>query len=102
MQKRSLAEDKLTVTRSLEVAVSMELANKNANELKGNTPTLLGRKWLKYIPLDWLMIMALFQIPDKDLQELLDHHREVFADEIATIQKFQAKPSVADLVKTKF
>ena len=36
MQKRLLAEDKLTVAHALEVGVSMEAADKNAKELKGS------------------------------------------------------------------
>ena len=60
--------------------------------VSGDGPTLLGRSWLGYFPLDWAKIE---RITTRDLLHILNtlitNHAAVFEDKRGTISPFEAE-----------
>ena len=54
--------------------------------VQGKGPSLLGRNWLRVFHLDWKMI---HQLRGGGLQDLLEHHGEVF--QLGTLRGYEAK-----------
>ena len=53
----------------------------------GNGPLLLGRNWLKLIRLNWPKIKKI----SLDLDTLLSKYKNLFKDELGTVQNYQVK-----------
>ena len=68
--------------------------------VRGEGPALLGRNWLKHITLNWASIGSLSR--EQALQDVLDKNKDVFADDLGTIQPFTAKLSVSSGARPKF
>ena len=66
----------------------------------GSGPCLLGRSWLRKIRLDWHSIATVSS--GKDIQDILDEYKDVFADELGTMKHCKAKLSVARDAQPKF
>ncbi|KAJ8417500.1 hypothetical protein AAFF_G00223430 [Aldrovandia affinis] len=73
VQKRLLTEDNLTLTRALEIAISVETAAKDAGELQ-----------------------------DVQLTEMLDKHRQVFREGIGTLKHIKARIELEKDAKPRF
>lgn len=58
----------------------------------GNTPTLLGRNWLKKVSLDWREIFPLVgdDVPLK-FKELLAEFESEFSEELSCLKDFKVK-----------
>ena len=71
--------------------------------VSGNGLCLLGRDWFQHIRLDWPVISAVTQDCNNcTLLDVLTKYGEVFADELGTMQHFQAKVTVAKDASPKF
>ena len=68
--------------------------------VKGNGPSLFGRDWLEHIRLDWKEIHHLQG--GESLQNILQRHKEVFTEELGTLQGYKAHIHVDPAVKPKF
>ncbi len=93
-----------------EVTVTVEYGQKQYSGLKllvvsGSGPSLMGRDWLRVIPLDWRTIGKVSK-SDSDINSqvavLQDKYREVFSEVLGTITPYQAKLSVTKDAKPKF
>ena len=69
--------------------------------VEGNGPSLLGRNWLHHIKLDWTGIKAVLP-SQRSLAGLLETYKEIFADELGTIQPYKAKLIVAPSAVPKY
>ena len=69
--------------------------------VEGNGPSLLGRNWLHHIKLDWTGIKAVLS-SQRSLAGLLETYKEIFADELGTIQPYKAKLIVAPSAVPKY
>ncbi|KAK3731884.1 hypothetical protein QZH41_000659 [Actinostola sp. cb2023] len=58
-------------------------------------PPLFGRDWLHQIQLDWRVIKSLSKEPEhhseKELQEILERHKEVFSNDLGTLKLTKAR-----------
>ena len=74
---KSYVEKSITVLGSVEVEVQYrgQVTCLPFIMVEGSGPTLLGRSWLEHIVLDWREVRRLAA---SSLQEVLDHHLEVF------------------------
>lgn len=71
--------------------------------VEGDGPSLLGRDWLSALQLKWKTIArATVESAQKELAEMMDKHKEIFAEELGTIRKFQAKLRVKDGATPRF
>ena len=68
--------------------------------VKGSGPSLLGIDWLERLKLDWTQV---YQLRSNDeLQTVLDHHKEVFADQLGCIEGVKAKLHLKPNSQPKF
>ena len=67
--------------------------------VKGNDPSLLGRNWLHHIKLAGIKAVLPSQ---RFLAGLLETYKEIFADELGTIQPYKAKLIVAPSAVPKY
>ena len=84
-----------------EIQVKLEYGNQSFSVplivTKGNNPSLLGRKWLNKIKLDWGSIFNVntcnTEVKDSNpkLDALIKKYNKVFDDKPGTIREFQAK-----------
>ena len=54
----------------------------------GDGPSLLGRKWLQKIQLNWREIWAVTSHPSGTLGYLLDKYCDIFVEELGTIKSY--------------
>ena len=69
-------------------------ANLPALVIRGDGPNLFGRDWLKVIRINWSEIFkveAKQQVNNHGLQRVLETNKEVFQDELGTLQGMEAK-----------
>ena len=64
----------------------------------GDGPSLLGRNWLKLIRLNWPEIKKV----SLELDTLLSKYKNLFKEELGTVQNYQVKPHVKSEVPPKF
>ena len=57
---------------------------------KGNHPAIMGRAWLREIPLDWQVVRKLSHSLTP-LQEILEKNAEVFRDELGSMKDISVK-----------
>ena len=60
----------------------------------GDGPNLFGRDWLKVIRINWSQIFkveAKQQVANHGLQRVLEEHKEVFQEELGTLNGMEAK-----------
>ena len=57
--------------------------------VEGNGPTLVGRDWLRTIPLNWANIRAVSGI-DLKVNQLVQKYPEVFQEGLGTIKHYKA------------
>ena len=60
----------------------------------GDGPNLIGRDWLKVIRINWSQIFkveAKQQVANHGLQRVLEEHKEVFQEELGTLNGMEAK-----------
>ena len=55
--------------------------------VEGNSPSLLGRNWLKYLRLNWSRIA---QLHSTRLNSVLDQHKVLFEEGLGTVEPYQA------------
>ena len=60
----------------------------------GNGPSLFGRNWLRYLRLDWGSIAMVRAAHPKSLNDMLQQHQALFADELGTVQPYKASLQV--------
>ena len=60
----------------------------------GDTPTLLGRNWLKQLQIDWNRVFSVFQVKEikdgrpEQLNEVLERNKDVFKEELGKLKDF--------------
>jgi len=69
--------------------------------VQGSGPSLLGRDWLKVLHLDWSRLHQITQTPDKWC-EVVDHHAEVFKEELGRVQGVKVKIHMDSQAKPRF
>ena len=67
---------------------------------QGKGPTLLGRNWLEALRLDWRTIFTVGS--SRTLKSVLEQHRDVFKDELGTLQGVEAKIYVEEGARPRF
>ena len=68
--------------------------------VKGNSPTLLGRNWLRKFRLNWQEISSIQA--NQSLESLLEQHKRVFNVELGTLKDMKAKLHVDPEAKPLF
>ena len=68
--------------------------------VEGEGPALLGCDWLSSIKLDWSRIA--YTTPSGRLQQILDQHKDVFKDELGTVQGMTVSLSLKEGTHPKF
>ena len=66
----------------------------------GNSPTLLGRNWLKFLRLDWPSLFHMEQ--SNELEKVLKQHENVFKEEMGLLKDFQVHIPVDPSISPKF
>ena len=64
--------------------------------------SLLGRDWLQHLCLDWPSICHVQSVEQTAVNSILDRHKNVFRDELGTLQGFEAKIYVDPTAKPVF
>jgi hypothetical protein len=60
--------------------------------VKGQDPNLFGRDWLRVIIMNWALIFQINEChPYSELKEVLETHKEVFTEELGTLEGTTAK-----------
>ena len=57
----------------------------------GKGSSLLGRDWLQHLCLDWPSICHVQSVEQTAVNSILDRHKNVFREELGTLQGFEAK-----------
>ena len=70
--------------------------------MEGNSPSLLGLNWLKYLCLDWSQIAQIHVARLKSLNSVLDEHKALFEDDLGTIEPCKATLHLKPDAKPKF
>ena len=98
-QMKVLGQIPVTVRYERVVATDLPLV-----VVAGDGPSLLGRNWLKHIRLNWKKIgtVVLSGSTAHELSRLLQDYQEIFADELGTVQMFQAELTVQENAQPKF
>ena len=88
---RTYTSEKMTVLGELAVSVryGKYIGTHTLYVVEGNGPTLLGRDWLRTIPLDWANIKAVSGI-DLKVNQLIQKYPEVFQEGLGTIKHYKA------------
>ena len=70
---------------------------------KGEGPCIMGREWLKSIRLDWRTIgLATVDATQTQLHTLLETYKEVFRDELGTMNSVKAELKLKENVTPRF
>ena len=70
--------------------------------MAGNGPTLVGRNWLRHIPLNWSNLFQPIHVVDDQLSQVLRPFSEVFAGELGTLQGNKASIHIDPSIPHKF
>ena len=70
--------------------------------MRGGSACLLGRDWLRIIPLDWHSIASIAAAPVDELKRLLQKFSRVFDDGTGTMHNFRAKLQVQEGAPPRF
>ncbi|KAL2095791.1 hypothetical protein ACEWY4_007939 [Coilia grayii] len=69
----------------------------------GQGANLLGRDWIKVLPLDWPVLLdGLFQVCDGPLAAVLENHKAVFQNELGELKGTKVTISVDESVPPRF
>ena len=70
--------------------------------VQGSGPSLLGRDWLRTIPLDWSYLKLVRSLPSLQCQQVIDRYPSVFEDNLGHIEGSSAHFEVDPEVQPKF
>ena len=73
----------------------------------GDTPTLLGRNWLKQLKIDWKRVFDVLKTENQDgrpeeLGEVLEKHKSVFSEGLGKLKDYKVNIELKEFAKPRF
>ena len=73
----------------------------------GNTPSLLGRNWLKQLKIDWKRVFDVLKVENQDgrpeeLGEVLEKHKAVFSEGLGKLKDYKVNIELKEFAKPRF
>ena len=101
---RTYSGEQLVILGQLEVEVQYgaQRAHLPLCVVHGKGSSLLGRDWLQYFCLDWPSICQVQSVEQTAVNSILDRHKNVFHEELGTLQGFEAKIYIDPTAKPVF
>ena len=102
---RTYTAQKIPVKGKLQVMVQYGQQQKSLTcyVVEGDGPCLMGRDWLKHIRLNWREISTtILDTTQSRLKSMLEEHKEVFKDELGTMNSIRAKLQVKENATPRF
>ena len=101
---RTYSGEQLVILGQLEVEVQYgaQRARLPLCVVHGTGSSLLGRDWLQHLCLDWPSICQVQSVEQTAVNSVLDRHKNVFREELGTLQGFEAKIYVDPTAKPVF
>ena len=102
---RTYTSERIPVRGELQVMVQYGNQKKRLTlyVTKGEGPCIMGREWLKSIRLDWRTIgLATMDATQTRLHTLLETYKEVFRDELGTMNSVKAELKLKENVTPRF
>ena len=92
LRLKTYTEEQMQVTGQLHVVVQYGSQQEKLVLIvvSGNGPSLFGRKWLKYLRLDWPTIATVNAVRVKPLQVLLKEHPQLVAEGLGKVEPYRA------------
>ena len=84
---------------NIKVSYDAQTVLRPLNTVQDDGPTLLGRNWLQKITLNWSKI---YYTPSSGMQDLLEMYKELFLERQDTLQAFQEKICVSQVLHQGF